>query len=91
MRHATLTDLSNLGDGNPQRIARNRKHHGMEVAVADHGLVRYGGQRVVVRGVQLCRHGIPGGGDVFAQRSMDLRHDPKRQGVLHRFGPARLE
>ena len=63
----------------------------MEVAIADHGLVRHGDQRVVVGGVELDRYGVPGGLDILAQRPMDLRYNSEREGVLYGSGRSGLE
>ena len=61
----------------------------MEVAVADHGLIRCGGQRIVVGGVELDRYGVPGCRDVLTQCPVHLRHHTEGERVLDGMGSIR--
>jgi hypothetical protein len=83
MRESALAELPNLSQRDPQRVAGNGEHHRVEVAIADHGLIRHGYQRVVVGGVELDRYGVSGGRDILAQRPMDLRYNSEREGILY--------
>ena len=89
--HAALAELPDVGDGDPQGVEGDGQHHGVEVAVADEGLLGQRHQRVVAGRVELDLDRPAGQGHVLAQRPVDLGHDPERQRVLDRVGGPALQ